>query len=203
MGTLLKDIPGLAEKLADARRREAELRDLPFLGVDLDIGGVAVKQITPRHWLYLDAAGVPFFCAEAMNPVHVALFLWILSPKFRPGDIAARDAFLLEIVNVDYAAAVKAIGEFVDDAFLDRPEGGGSSSAPTTSYVAAIIDMIATGGYTWTKDVILDTPFAELFQYIRRIEQRLYGVPLINRFTDRARREAVLAHREAQKGVAA
>src|SRR5436190_4788815 len=162
MATLLDDIPGLKERVAEAARKEGELRVLPFLDVTLDICGVPVKQFTPRHWAYLDAAGVPFFAAEAMSAVQVAQFLWIVSPSFRVGDAAAREAFLESIVQVPFGDATAAIAEYVDFALLDRPETGGQvSSAPITSYLAAIVDRIAEGGYTWSRDQILDTPFAE------------------------------------------
>jgi len=58
---------------------------------------------------------------------------------------------------------------------MDSPvEGGndsGSEKAPCTSYIADIIDVLASE-YGWSDELIMDLPWARLLQYIRAIEQR-------------------------------
>lgn len=172
MPTLLSNIPGLEKAVADARAEEEQIRYRPYLTTTLDILSVSVRQFTPRHFLYLDCAGSPFLNGGPIDASNIAQFLWVISEDFRAGDTVARDHFFSGILAVEIGDAIEQIKSYIDDAWMDRPGGGGKSSeAPITCYLADFVDVIASE-YGWNRDTILDTPFAELFQYLRRIRAR-------------------------------
>lgn len=197
---LLKNIPGLEKKVAAAARLEAELRELPFLGVNLDICGIEVKQFAPRHFLYLDTARIPFMTPAALMADQAAMFLWVISPGFNPAG-AGRKEFLGRIASLNFGHLKTELTQYVEQAMMDAPKGQGDGRAASTSFYAYVIDALVAGGYQWPRDVIMDTPFAEIFQYLRRIASRKGDAALANPLSDKARREAVNAY-AARKAAA-
>lgn len=196
----LKDIPGLTEALEEASKKEAFLRDLPFLDVTLEICGIEVKQFTPRHFILLDVGGSPFLQGGKITAEAVAQFLWVVSVDYCGGDKSACAGFARKIVEVGFDDAVTQIGEYLDEAFFDRPSSSSKSSAAVTSFLATLVDLIA-GCYGWTREYILEKPFAELYQYVRRIQLRDNpSLALVNRFSDKVRRESVLEYLSKQRG---
>lgn len=195
---LLDEIPGLKEARTAALAREETLREIPFLPANLDICGVEVRQFTPRHFILLNAAGSPFLGAGEIAIEHVAQFLWVISPQFCT-DPFARDLFLANVQlsfetddDDKLATLIAAIDRYLEDALIDRPSGAGSET-PLTHFAAAIVDEIASE-YGWDDEVILEKPFARLFQYLRRIERRRDPrTPRFNRLSDGAERAAVKA----------
>lgn len=187
----LDKIPGFKEAMAAAQAEEAALRDVPYLGLPVDICGVLVNQITPRHLIILFNCRSPFFCkADAIEAEHVAQFLWVLSPRFSH-DPAERDAFLADIAGLDYSAAVERIDAYLAEAFMDSPASGGASKAPITSFAAAIVDELAHE-YGWPLADILNLPMAAIYQQYRRIEQRRNSKAVFfSRLSDRTKRELV------------
>lgn len=170
---LLSDIPGLKEAVRIAEAVDAAPRMLPFLGCDLEIAGIAVKQFTPRHFLYLDVGRSPFIHGGSVTAEALAQFLWVVSPEFRPGDRVCRDVFVAEIEQLPYEAALEGVHAYLDQAYQDAPSGRASSSSPPTYCVATMIDHLFAHGYgALGRDGILDMPFAEIFQYQRRIHLR-------------------------------
>lgn len=200
----LDKIPGYPEAMAAAQAEEEELRDLAFIPVDLDICGVPVRQLTARHLLLCIYVRSPFFFSrDDLGPEHVAQFLWIVSPQFDPLDGLARSAFIKNIAtSVQFAEAVPAIDDYLDQALMDRPPSGAARGASITSFIASLVDEFASE-YGWTIDEILDRPLAALYQLLRRMERRRDPKAVtFNRLSDRARREIVqrwLAEQKAAK----
>jgi hypothetical protein len=196
MAILLDSIPGLAAKVAKASRLEQERRENAYLSDVRRICGHDVRLMNARHWIMLDAAGVPFLAANVMGPIEVAIFLWVLSPAWKPGKCPERDEFLKRVAKVKLGPARKQIAEYVDETFMDGGGSRGSSSKapPATSFAAALVDLVASE-YGWREGEILDMPLVRLFQYLRRIDMRTNPkAAVINPLSDRARRLAVKAH---------
>ena len=192
MGFLLKDIPGLEAAEAEASRREQEIRELAFLDVPLDICGVAVKQFTPRHFILLDAARVPFMEPAYLTPVEATMFLWVVSTRYQGTGKAARARFFKRVSPIGEWDLRAGLESYVEAAMMDAPMGGGDGKAPATSFVAAIVDRLCGNGYPWTEEKILDTPLARIFQYFRRIELRTDPRAILaNPLSDRARKRCV------------
>lgn len=201
----LDNIPGLKKSVARAQAREEELRDFAMAGVNVVLAGVHVRQMTLRHLLILLAAKNAFLCGGPVRVADVALFLWVLSPEFSI-ERKARVAFLERIVRrVRFEKAVRAIDKYVDEALIDRPTGASrNETAPMASFVATVIHEVASS-HGWGRDEILDSPIAELYQYLRLIirddylAKGLRPPPVFNRLSDKVRKDMTLAYLKKKK----
>lgn len=157
-------------ELAKARETEARIREQGFLQVPVMIAGVESMPLTARHLLLLGGMGSPFVCGGLPVPSDVAGYLWVTSPHFtgRNGwiDRWHRSAMLRKIRKASYINTVAAIRDRIDEAFMDAPCGSGSNGEQIASTTAYLVHSIASK-YHWHRDEILDTPLAELWQYIR------------------------------------
>ncbi len=198
---ILDQIPGFKKKVEAAREEESKLRDFAYTGLPETICGVDVKQFTPRHFLNCLLAKSPFFVGGIPSPVDVGLFLWIVSPGFKPFDLQARNEFLETVIEVPYADAIAEIDAYIERAFFDRPSGGSSRPA-VASFLASLVHEIASA-YGWYIDQILDAPFALLYQQLRMIaREEDPRRPFPNRLSDKVVRELVLKHQKKQKRIA-
>jgi len=196
MGLVLDNIPGLAEAVAAAEANEAAIRELPFFAQETDICGVPSKLFTLRHWMYLKRLKSPFLGYDTeLGAVELCQFLWVVSPAFGSGN-EARNELFKQVLTLDFAAAVKAVFEYVDHSFMDILSKAGGSDAPVTSFVASIIHRLAmtygigASGFTAFRNEILDLPLIELSQYRRHILMES-GVRFGNVISGRVRREMV------------
>lgn len=136
---------------------------------------------------------------------HALDFAWKLSPLYRVprADVAldlgyhARRLWWLlslRLRRVKPDQLVSDLYGYLGDVFADSPFTGGSDTAadngkPTTAQsratqfaaplaceAANIIDQFAEAGYPWRADDILDLPLPRLWQHLRLIQRRVYGV---------------------------
>jgi hypothetical protein len=199
----LAKIPGYQAAIGKAEAEEASRRDLSLLPeVHLEIGGVAVCQLTPRHLLRLFACDSPFVTGAAHTPEHIGLFLWIVSPDFSP-DPEARRAFIARTIDLPGPAALEAINDYLEHALMDRPAGTASPRVPIVSGIASLCHRFAAA-YGWYYSVTLDTPIACLYQGLRLITlDECPTAVFFNRLSDRAKREVINAWKAKQKRKAA
>jgi len=183
--SLYDQIPGYRE----AVEREQSNRDAAFVIDRDDLCGIEVLPMSARHFMILDGCASPFLCGGLPTLADVGVFLWVMSPGFKPGAAAARDAFLKSIRTVDYANAVFAIREFIDDATADAPEPSAlGSRRQVYSWFTDYVDLIAHE-YHWSEAEILACPLKRLFQYVRRIQLRKGGKTLFLNRSDEVRAE--------------
>jgi len=165
----LAEIPGYA----DAVRSEREARDLAFCDWPVPLCGLNVHQFTLTHLLILGNCENAFVTGgKAPEVEDVAFFLWVVSPDYVPNDNAARNRFLRSIRRkVKFFAAVREIGEYVQAAFQDAPQGGAGETKSYTSFAATYCDLFASE-YGWDDSQTMRKPIARLFQLYRRIQKR-------------------------------
>lgn len=153
----------------------------------------------------------PFRFDEAWEVYSHALdFAWKLSPLYRVprADVAldlgyhARRLWWLlslRLRRVDPDRLVSDLYGYLSDVFADSPFTGGNDTAadngkpttaqsratqftpPTACEAASLIDQFAEAGYPWSADEILDCPLPRLWQHIRLIQRRVYGVRPVSR----------------------
>lgn len=172
---ILEQIPEYVAERAAIEREEAEGRELPFFDLPILLCGIEVKQFTPRLFVTLCTAESPFLCGGEPEPEDIAQFLWAVSAKFSVAP-RARAKFTRSLGALDYISAVTEIRAYIADSLKDRPGGDGSStgrSSPIASFAASLVHRFAFA-YGWSRQEIIDTPFAELFQYLRLIERDEY-----------------------------
>ena len=164
------DIPGYAKAVA----HEGAVRDgsyLSFLNINEYICGVPVMPLSILHFLILDGIGNPFIVGGKPSPDRVAQFLWTVSTEFKTGTPGQRDDFIKSISKIDFELAKQQIADYVSDSIMDAPAGAGPVTIPQASFVATLVDAIASE-YHWAEKDIVAMPLKRVFQYIKLIQRR-------------------------------
>lgn len=175
---------------------EESLRDFAYTGWSDSICGVEVKQFTPRHFLLLCSLKSPFLCGGDPAPEDVGLFLWVVSLGFKPFDLEARDLFLQSVIDTPYIETVAEVRAYIDRARFDRPSNG-SGSTPVSSFFASLVHVFASE-YGWSREQVLDSPFAALYQELRMIiREHNPNRPFPNRISDRVKQLVINKHLKA------
>lgn len=192
---LVNELPG-ANELLD---RMVSVRNRAFLAIPHTICGVDALPLTLGHLQILDAIQSPFITrARDITSADIAQFLWIVSPGWRPPDTFIdrwrQDRFIKHSRKLPFVEAASAIGEYLDDAFLDAPPqtgGDGPRKAPSVSFTASLVHCIASA-YGWTRSEIATIPMAEIWQYIKIITEGKYNPidTIIDREIERMNAEA-------------
>lgn len=184
------EVPGLAE----ARQKEALLRDRAFLPIEPAIAGIPVKPFCLRHLLALDYLKNGFvvpcqFERPSERVAHAIQFLGIVSPLsdiapgaflglrvwFR-GYIARR--FIRRVLKASAAEVFTGIAAYLDEAFYDCPRRAPGSSSQfsqiaSASFMASMVDDLIGAGYAWSEEAIFNLPLVRLWQYWRMSLKRL------------------------------
>ena len=198
------DIPGVREALA----WEAAVRARAFLDLPRFIRGVEVVPLTLFRQGILEIGGNAFLCGGAVTPEAVAVFLWVVSPDFRVGDVDGRAAFIARLragdALDDLPACREEIGAFLDEMYLDAPMGGGGSAkAAITSQEAVYVELFGEA-QSWDEAETLHKPLPKLFQVLRRVTLRKDPeARFINRRSDRVRSDWQRAQQAAAAEKAA
>lgn len=170
------DCPGFAE----AARRERELRDIPWLGLPENVGGVLCAPLTLRRVLWLQLTKTPFMAeipAEALAQKpgienDIVSFFWIVSEKFVPGSKRHQRRWEKKngpaIMRMEVLKAVQEIKTYLDEAFMDASDGPGCDRS-FYSNVAAIAVFFSKhfglGIDAWENS------------WLRNLQRRLTGKP--------------------------
>lgn len=174
--SLHQDIPGYAQ----AALRENELRAVPFLGLPEHIGGVPAAPLTLRRVQWLTFCRSPFLLkldAEALEAkpdiaADTLLFLWIVSPEFKPGNLRARDRFFdrhRHVLKLKALTVIQDALDYVQEAFLDAGDDTPDYSRSYYSSAAAVVGFFHRH-YGLPIDVWDNS-------WVRRLSRKLSGQP--------------------------
>lgn len=140
--------------------------------------------MSSKHLCVLTHCDNAFVSNSRPIPEHVAQFLWCLSPGFSYTDWKARDKFVIGCAGLNFDKSVKEIEDYVEEVFLDSPEGSGERSESIASWIASLVDVLAAE-YGWKQKEVVEMPLACVFQYIRVIRNRTGEKQIsFNRLTD-------------------
>lgn len=160
-------IPGLAEAVAQETRRRVD----SFTPAPSTVCGVTLEPLTPNKLAVLESINCPILGGvEFPEPEDIAVFLWFCSDEFTVND-RKRERFTRRIARIDYYEALTGIQNWLADQFEDAPPSSGRESVSYVSWIAALVDAIASE-YGWSEEDILNIPFKRLTQYIRAIQLR-------------------------------
>jgi len=161
------------KRILDAAAFEKKLRMEAVVGVDQEIAGLKLRQISVRDLLHLEFTENRLTMGEEPCLEDLMAFVLMLSndkPFFKSryakkvGSIIREN----EDVRLDLICYFNA-------AFTDMPSGvnpsGVSEKFDSTVSVVTLVDGIAFN-YGWTLDDILDTPVSTALQLLQRILQR-------------------------------
>jgi hypothetical protein len=185
------EIPGYA----DAVKREQRVRREAWVHVRHELAGVPVRSLTLRDMELLEEMRNGFFAPWRFDSdeeylSHCAQLVWWLSDCPKPDRYRStwRDLFtakprkeLIAQLATRPAQLARDVAQFMRDQFMDAPKGqSGIASAATAAGPAYIFDTLAAGGYHFSADEILDMPLPRLWQLVRLVQRRVFGVPLTN-----------------------
>lgn len=138
-----------------------------MLNLNTRICGVEIRQMTLRHLIILEGIDSPLLCNRTPLPEQVVQFLWVLSPKFSKSDLKL-SRFIESARVIPYGEAVVQIRRFISDTFQDSPPSSGIRKwdPPQVSFAASMIYILTTVLH-WSREVILDLPLKEAFQYLK------------------------------------
>lgn len=185
------EIPGLA----DAVKREQRVRREAWVHVRHEIAGIPVRSLTLRDMEVLEELKNGFFCPWRFDSdeeylSHCAQLVWWLSDCPKPERYRStwRDLFtakprreLIEKLAAKPRELARDVAAFMRDQFMDAPKGAADSmGVAAAAGPAYIFDTLAAGGYSFKEDEILDMPLPRLWQLVRLVQRRVFGLPLTN-----------------------
>lgn len=183
----------------EAVKRERSLRDRAFLGGNEIVAGVVVRQLSLRTMLYLEHAEngfvIPFrFDDETEVLAHALQVLYFSTPDWKPPEVGRFSAWRTfansireqrfqrkALIGNSVEGIIKEVREWMDEAFLDCPRGGGDGIKQSyASHPAHLVDLFAAAGLGFSYDEIMDMPLKRLWQHWRIAASRIYEVKLTN-----------------------
>lgn len=172
-------LPGFAEAAA----QQNAARDMPFLGVSIPIAGANVLPITLRGYTVLSQSGNPWVTGGEATEVSALAFLWVVSDEYQFAKPPPQK-FIKRFAKLWNEEERAKLDEYVELMFIDSGSGASTNRDASRVSAAASYIHLLTKSYGWTRQQILDTPIAELNQYVRCIQLDNDG-GAINRLTDR------------------
>jgi hypothetical protein len=173
-----------APRFAQLRAEEEARREQAFLSLPITVCGEELRPMTAQDLLVLNGINSPFVCPTEVGAVELAMFLWILNVK-NDGtqgwwNMRRRHKMFQRIGPMNFEEAVQECNAYVEGVFQDAPKGSGGSGGSEgrrplgTCFLVPLVMRIAkeTG---WERDVILNTPLAQLFQYLKYIQAQAQG----------------------------
>lgn len=167
--SLQDQIPGLREAVA----QETFLRDVSYLlEIPERIGPIEVRPLTLRHLLILSTTENPLIVGGVVTPEAIGAFLWVVSPLYEPDNKWRRWWFLRRCGELRSEPTLKAIKEYLDEAFMDAPASSGPKDAARYwSFTTDIVHLLASE-YGWSHEEIMALPLKVIFQHVKLIGYR-------------------------------
>ena len=171
-GDLLDVVPDYREAIDE----EQAIRSAAYLPMTESILGVDVLPMTPEHFVILSNSDCGFFRRRLITEIDVGLFLWALSPRYRPitnfWDRWQRRRFLQSVRKLNFDESKKAIFAYLEETFQDAPgTKEGKWNVPYWSFCASLIDLFAEE-YGWTDERVMGAPLKRLYDLQKIITRR-------------------------------
>ena len=125
--------------------------------------------MTIRHFFILDGIQSPYLTNTQPTPEDMAIFLWVLSPRYQPNE-AAREKFCEDIYSVNIQQATKDIERYLIATFQDA-ETDAADHKKYANYITYLVDLFGRE-YGWQPDAIMEMPMRQLYQINTAIGER-------------------------------
>jgi len=180
-------------RIAKAAAFEKRLRLEAVIGVEQDIGGLKLGQISVRDILHLEFSENRLVCGETPELDDlVALVFMISKDRYFFKTRYVRKVAKLLRENEDIKSELIC---YFSAAFNDMPSIGSSNKADDNQFDSSVstislIDSLAHN-YGWSIESILDLPLSTVLQLLQRITNRNLGdqYSLRNGITQKAKAE--------------
>lgn len=170
-------IPGYIE----AVRREQKFRAAAFCGLPEFIAGIECKPLTLERIDWLIAMQNPFLVGGECSVAAICQFLWVVNPDFTT-DKKDAESFTKRILDLDYVLAREEIKSYLEEAYIDGPDG--EPDTPFYSQSAGAIRAMSDAPFNWTIDETRSCPIKILHQ-LMRANARSKGAILKNPISDK------------------
>jgi hypothetical protein len=157
---------GVAEALEQAKCWQAE----SWLNINEEICGVEVTQMTLKQFFLLEGADTPLFKGGKITAEDLAVFLWILSPEWKPCQ-KARNEFCKKVRTVNIVDACNAAEKYLEATFAEADTGGEEKKKKYANFISYIVDMFGRE-YGWTIGEIMKLPMRQIYQLSTAIGER-------------------------------
>ena len=164
------------ERISRVADTERNLRLEALLGVEIEIAGIRLRQITGYDILEFEYAENKLLMGGKPDESDFCHFLWTLTHKSEKKN--QKKIFKIVFQQMESVSFLEKVYSLIDSAFHDLPAGGKkvekSYEANPKVWMMGIIDIIAHE-YGWTYDEIMNTPFERTLQLYQYILKRLIG----------------------------
>lgn len=177
-----------AARFAEEREREESHREEAFLPISQTVCGEELRQMTPHDFLILNGIESPFVCNTETDAADVVIFLWQLNTR-NDGTRSwfnerRRKKMIQRVAFLGFDDSVKQCFAYIEKTFQDAPKAtqsqGDRIAKPIgTCFLVPLILRIAkeTG---WSKDEIMRTPVAQLFQFVKHLNAEALGKDFVD-----------------------
>jgi len=165
------------ERIKEAADFERRLRLEALIGLESEIEGIKIRQMTGFDVLQLQYAENKLIIGGVPDESDFAHFFWLLKSKEEKRSQVKLFKFIIQkMKSVEF---INAVCDYIDYCFLDLPQSGGSKAsasynASSTVWLNGIIDGIASE-YGWTYEQILSAPLARILQLYQYLLKRQLG----------------------------
>lgn len=181
-----------AARFETLRALEARLRAEAFLDLPLDLCGVPVRLMTPRHLHLLEGCGNPLVVGGEPLPGHYVQFVWILSLGRESGGWLApwrRGRLLRRLGRLPAGAVHRECSAYLEQVFLDAPSAapapGGAAPRPFGGwFLVPLLTLLAAElgpADPWSGRPWGCLPLPLLFQFRKVLEARARGKDFVDR----------------------
>lgn len=165
------------ERISRVADTERNLRLEALLGVEIEIAGIKLRQITGYDILEFEYAENKLLTGGKPDESDFCHFLWTLRHKSEKRN--QKKIFKIVFKEMETKSFLEKVYSFIDFTFHDLPACGQkkqnlSYEANPKVWMMGIIDIIAHE-YGWTYDEIMNTPFERTLQLYQYILKRLIG----------------------------
>ncbi len=164
------------ERISRVADTERNLRLEALLGVEIEIAGIKLRQITGYDILEFEYAENKLLMGGKPDESDFCHFLWTLRHKSEKKN--QKKIFKIVFQQMESVSFLEKVYSLIDFTFHDLPASGKkeqkSYEANPKVWMMGIIDIIAHE-YGWTYDEIMNTPFERILQLYQYILKRLIG----------------------------
>lgn len=160
------------KRIAEASSFEKKLRLEGVLGVDQELFGLNLRQVTVKDLLHLEFTENRLVTGEVPENDDLIAFFLMLStdkPFFKKRYLKKIGRFIR-----DYECFRHELICYFSAAFNDMPSNGDDSAVLSNESSVSIVTLIDTlaSNYGWTLDEILNTHLSTALQLLQRIMMR-------------------------------
>jgi len=165
------------ERIKEAADFERRLRLEALIGLESDVGGIKIRQMTGFDVLQLQYVENKIIIGGVPDESDFAHFFWLLKSKEEKRSQVKLFHFIIKKMKTP--EFIKEVYDYIDYCFLDLPTSGGSKesssyNASSTVWLNGIIDGMSSE-YGWSYDEILSAPLARTLQLYQHLLKRQLG----------------------------